>query len=104
VDAGRADEKRRRCDFALQRLKNPDKLVNSEALVSVLFHFAVMQSEQEGFHGRVGLHALPQAESFYAGQECRMTKVGLDPNKQNPPYYELSQIEAVQHIRNRGAT
>jgi len=69
---------------------------------SVLFYVAVLQSEQEGFHGRVGLHALPQAESFYAGKECRMTKLGLDANKQNLPYYELSRKEAQEHLSDGG--
>jgi hypothetical protein len=71
---------------------------------SVLFYTAVMQSEQEGFHGRVGLHALPQAESFYAGKICRMTKIGPDPNKQNLPYYELSRAEAAKHLSVGGDT
>lgn len=69
---------------------------------AALFYVAVMQSEQEGFHGRIGLHALPQAESFYAGS-CRMTSHGPDPNKQSLPYYELSQAEAEKHLRAGGA-
>ena len=32
---------------------------------STLFWRAVKQSEEEGFYGRVGLHALPQSEAFY---------------------------------------
>lgn len=70
---------------------------------SVLFLVAVRQSKQEGFHGRVGLHALPQAESFYAGSS-RMTKIGPDPNKQNLPYYELGRTEAEKHLREGGDT
>lgn len=71
---------------------------------SVLFYTAILQSEQEGFHGRVGLHALPQAESFYAGSVCRMTQIGPDPNKQNLPYYELGRGEAAQHLSDGGVT
>jgi len=65
---------------------------------SILFWKAVHQSREEGFHGRVGLHALPQAESFYE-QVCRMTPLGQDPSKQNLRYFELSRIEAERHLK-----
>lgn len=71
---------------------------------SVLFYMAVSQSRQEGYRGRVGLHALPQAESFYAGNVCRMTRIGPDPNKQNLPYYELSREAAEKHLSEGGNT
>ena len=66
---------------------------------AVLFFVAVKQSEQEGFHGRVGLHALPQAVPFYAGQSCRMTGLGNDPNKLGLPYFELSREEAAKTLK-----
>lgn len=69
---------------------------------SALFYTAVAQSDEEGYHGRVGLHALPQAESFYAGTVCRMTRIGPDPNKQNLPYYELARDEAARHLSEGG--
>jgi hypothetical protein len=69
---------------------------------SMLFYVAVSQSWQEGYHGRVGLHALPQAESFYAGNACCMTRIGPDPNKQNLPYYELARDEAKRHLSEGG--
>ncbi|MCE9556629.1 MAG: GNAT family N-acetyltransferase [Planctomycetes bacterium] len=68
---------------------------------SALLYVAIMQSKQEEFHGRVGLHALPQAESFYL-DVCRMTTFGPDPHKQNLLYFELSQAEAEAHLREGG--
>ena len=63
---------------------------------SVLFWRAVTQSVEEGFHGRVGLHALPRAEPFY--EKCGMTPLGPDATKQNLLYFELSRVEATRHF------
>lgn len=60
---------------------------------STLFWRAVKQSEEEGFHGRVGLHALPQAEAFYE-KGYGMTPLGRDASKQNLVYFELSRENA----------
>lgn len=68
---------------------------------SLLFLAALRQSVAEGFHGRIGLHALPQAESFYEGP-CRMTALGRDPNKQNLRYFELTRSEAEKHLGDGG--
>ena len=67
----------------------------------VLFHEAVVQSIREGFNGRVGLHALPQSEGFYANA-CGMTAIGKDPNKQNLSYFELSRLQAKQLLAKGG--
>ena len=69
---------------------------------SVLFYMAILQSQQEGYHGRVGLHALPQAESFYGGNACRMIRVGPDPDKQNLVYYELTREIAEKLLDEAG--
>ncbi len=69
---------------------------------SVLFFIAILQSQREGYHGRVGLHALPQAEPFYAGNACRMTWLGPDRDKQNLSYYELTRDEAARHLSEGG--
>lgn len=69
---------------------------------SILFLAAVQQSQREGFHGRVGLHALPQAEAFYAGTACQMTRLGTDPTKQDLAYFELPQHVAEMHLRDGG--
>lgn len=68
---------------------------------STLFWRAVKQSSEEGFHGRVGLHALPQSESFYE-KGCGMTPVGRDASKQNLLYFELSREDAQRHFQKGG--
>ncbi len=53
---------------------------------------AIEQSYAKGWDGRVGLHALPQATSFYESQGFAF--VANDPEKQNLPYFELSAAAA----------
>ncbi len=58
-----------------------------------LFERAVRQSWDEGFGGRVGLHALPQSVPFYGGA-CWMTPLGPDVDFENLTYFELSRDNA----------
>ncbi len=67
-------------------------------LGSTLFWRAVKQSEEEGFRGRVGLHALHQAEPFYE-DACGMTPLGRDATKQNLLYMELSGRQAEEILK-----
>lgn len=69
---------------------------------SLLFHEAVVQSVEEGFHGRLGLHALPQAEGFYE-RVCGMSRVGADAAKQHLVYFEFSRDQAKQFLEEGGA-
>jgi hypothetical protein len=64
---------------------------------SLLFREAVEQSFKEDFHGRVGLHALPQAEAFYEGV-CGMTRVRPDARKQNLVYFEFTRQQAQRFL------
>ncbi|HMO83982.1 MAG TPA: hypothetical protein PKC18_03580, partial [Lacipirellulaceae bacterium] len=64
----------------------------------ILFQKAVEHSRDEGFQGRVGLHALPQAERFYE-QACGMTRFGPDPNKERLVYFELSRAAAAKRLK-----
>lgn len=64
-----------------------------------LFVRAVEASFDEGFAGRVGLHALPQAEEFYV-KGCGMTPVGCDTRKEDLLYLELTRTDA-QVLLNR---
>jgi hypothetical protein len=66
---------------------------------TILMLEAVSQSIQEGFHGRVGLHALPQAERFYV--HCGMTKLLVDPAKHNLAYFEFTREQAQIFIERR---
>jgi hypothetical protein len=54
---------------------------------SVLIADAIRASDELGYGGRVGLHALPQAVTFYQ-HNCAMTRVGPDPE-----YYDLIYFE-----------
>lgn len=68
---------------------------------SLLIRESIEQSIQEGFHGRVGLHSLPQTEQFY-GSTCRMTRVGPDPHKQNLVYFEFTRQQAERFLSEGG--
>lgn len=68
---------------------------------SVLFREAVLQSIDEGFHGRVGLHALPQSETFYEGH-FGMTRIGPDASKQGLVYLEFTRQQAEEFLREGG--
>lgn len=63
----------------------------------VLMRTAIQLSLDEGFHGRVGLHALPQAEEFYR-DKCGMQGSGNDTQYQNLPYYEMTRDLAQQFM------
>ncbi len=61
-----------------------------------LLREAIVQSIGEGFHGRLGLHSLPQSEGFYAGNG--LTALGRDPGKQNLLYFEMTRDAAAQWL------
>lgn len=63
------------------------------AVGSTLLWKAVIQSQEEGFQGRVGLHSLPQSEKFY--EKFGMTPLRRDDTKQNLLYMELSAEQAT---------
>jgi hypothetical protein len=62
---------------------------------------AVRLSRDEGFHGRVGLHSLPQAEAFYR-DTCLMASLGADASCQDLPYYELTREKAAEFLGEGG--
>lgn len=68
---------------------------------SVLMSTAVQLSMDEGFHGRIGLHALPQAEEFYR-DVCGMHCCGPDASYQDLPYYEMTRDGAARFLSNSG--
>lgn len=57
---------------------------------SALYQFAIQRSLDLEYKGRVGLHALPNAEAFYHKQGLQ--DFGIDPEKQNLRYFELSEM------------
>jgi hypothetical protein len=64
---------------------------------SVLMRAAITLSQEEDFKGRIGLHSLPQANSFYANT-CGMTDLGIDPNYEGLRYFEMTPEQAVAFI------
>ena len=62
-----------------------------------LIQAAVRLSRDEEMRGRIGLHALPQAEAFYR-DTCGMTSLGCDPDYENLPYFEMTWEQADQFI------
>ncbi len=64
----------------------------------VLIATAVQLSLEEGFRGRIGLHSLPQAESFYA-KNCEMIDLGIDQKKEGLRYFEMTPTQAAAFLR-----
>jgi hypothetical protein len=60
-----------------------------------LIEAAVHQSFEEGFKGRVGLHAVPTSHDFYI-KVCGMTPVAPDPNKENLLSCEFTPEQAAK--------
>lgn len=56
-----------------------------------LLLFARERSQQLGYQGRVGLHALPGAEGFY--QRMGMPSYGPDPDQDGLIYFEYGAVE-----------
>jgi len=61
---------------------------------TLLMRAAVQLSYDEGFHGRIGLYALPQAEDFYR-DDFGMHGCGPDGSNQDLPYYEMTREVAA---------
>ena len=64
---------------------------------SILIRAAVALSEELEFHGRIGLHSLPQANGFYA-DTCGMTDLGADPDYEGLRYFEMTPEDAQAFI------
>jgi hypothetical protein len=62
-----------------------------------LLQAAVVRSREAGCDGRVGLHALPQSEDFYAGA-CGMCPGGIDPAYHNLAYFEFTTETATAFV------
>ena len=65
---------------------------------SILIRAAVALSEDLEFHGRIGLHSLPQANSFYT-DTCGMTDLGTDRDCQGLRYFEMTPEQARSFVK-----
>lgn len=59
---------------------------------TALLLFARQRSVELGYSGRVGLHALPDAESFYESRG--MLNYGADEEKENLTYFEYPSLRS----------
>lgn len=64
---------------------------------SIMIRSAIALSEELEFKGRIGLHSLPQANSFYANT-CGMSDLGMDADYQNLRYFEMTPEQAEAFI------
>lgn len=64
---------------------------------TVLLRFAVQTSLDLGFKGRIGLHSLPRAETWY--ERYQLHCLGPDAAHQNLKYYEMTPSQAADFIR-----
>jgi len=62
---------------------------------------AIRMSIGKTASGRVGLHALPEAESFYSSR-CGMRRIGPDPLYHNLVYFEYPEGVASQWLTDTG--
>ncbi|MEX1231445.1 MAG: hypothetical protein WEB58_14455 [Planctomycetaceae bacterium] len=63
-----------------------------------LIQAAVRLSLDEGFSGRIGLHALPQSKHFYTNA-CEMQALGPDERYGYLAYFELTAVKAVEFLK-----
>lgn len=68
---------------------------------TVMIAAAIQLSIDEGNQGRIGLHSLPQADTFYRSR-CGMTDLGPDASKRgNLLYFEMTEQQAAQYMQGR---
>lgn len=65
----------------------------------VLIATAISLSIDSGFHGRLGLHSLPQSESWYR-DVVGFTDIGLDAPKRMR-YFEMTQDQAMAFLEQK---
>lgn len=67
-----------------------------KGLGRLLMTAAISLSVDEEFKGRIGLHALPQAETFYR-DVCGMTDLGVDKTMMR--YFEMTESQAMAFLK-----
>jgi hypothetical protein len=66
-----------------------DDVPRYQAVGSVLIRAAIAYSQKQQCKGRIGLHALPQANDYYT-KVCGMQDLGPDSSYQNLRYFEMT--------------
>ncbi|MDB6021150.1 MAG: family N-acetyltransferase [Pedosphaera sp.] len=67
---------------------------------TVMIAAAVELSRGLGYKGRIGLHSLPAAESFYKNA-CGMSELGEDAAHEGLMYYEMTETQAADFRQKR---
>jgi hypothetical protein len=69
---------------------------------TVLIAAAIQLSQEQANRGRIGLHSLPQADTFYRNQ-CGMTDLGPDPSYPEFPlrYFEMTEAQAAGYLKGK---
>lgn len=63
----------------------------------VLITEAILLSQDEGFKGRIGLHALPGSEDWYR-DNLKMVPLGPDPKYCGLIYFEMTEDHALEFL------
>jgi uncharacterized protein (DUF433 family) len=84
-------------------LKSSANLPRFLGVGTILIGEAIRLSLDMSFEGRVGLHSLPQAETFYKNR-CQMTEYGQDINYFDLTYFEFSSQQAINWLETIGET
>ena len=64
----------------------------------ILIRTAIQLSQEESFKGRIGLHSLLRAESWYR-ERCGMTDLGADASYLNLKYFEMLPEQAEVFLK-----
>ena len=71
----------------------PEQPPRFRGIGSILLREAIRTSTDEGFRGRIGLHALPGAVTWYR-DKLKMKAFGADPDYQGLHYFEFTEEQA----------
>lgn len=71
-------------------------VVRYKGIGRLLLAAAISLSVHEEFEGRIGLHALPQAETWYR-DVCGMTDLGVDQTQMR--YFEMTKAQAEAFLK-----
>lgn len=75
----------------------PEQPPRFRAIGSILLREAIRTSMEEGFRGRIGLHALPGAVTWYR-DKLKMKSFGADPDYQGLHYFEFTEEKARRFL------
>lgn len=75
----------------------PEQLQRFKGIGSILLREAIRTSMDEGFRGRIGLHALPGAVTWYR-DKLKMKAFGADPDYQGLHYFEFTEEQAKRFM------